>query len=337
MTGERDALRTGLLVLVASGFAPLTVEAQIDIVEQAVVVVNGDPVTKTSIDERIRVTRALQGTAAADVDLLPQILSDAIDEILMTQRARELGLSVADEDVDRVIANVRSESGATNEQAFHELLQREGITAAAFRASIRRQLTIELVRQRVARSVTVSDLEAQRYFEAHKGVIGSERRVIFRELCLDIPPPGAVSDVERDRAIVRVVRVGDKLAAGADFAELVRQSSDPSSKETEGLVGPTGISTLKAPIREALVRLRRGQTSGPVMTDAKYCFLKLEGDEPATPRTFRANRDAVVQQLLAEKQRAAIQRLLHGLRASAFIQWKRSDFRALYERTASYR
>jgi parvulin-like peptidyl-prolyl isomerase len=335
MTAQ-GALRYGVPVLVSSLIAPAAVQGQIDIVEQAVVVVNGEPVTKTSIDERIRVTRALQGRAVADVDLLPQILSDAIDEILMTQRARELGLSVADEDVDRVIANVRSESGATSEQAFQELLQQEGITAAAFRASIRRQLTIELVRQRALHSVTVSDLEAQRYFEAHKE-IGSERRVTFRELCIDVPPPGTVSDVERDRAIVRVVRVGDKLATGADFAQVVRESSDVLSKDSEGPIGPVGVSTLKAPIREALIRLRRGQSSGPVMASNGYCFVKLEGDEPATPRTFRANRDAVIQQLLAEKQRTAMQRLLSGLRASAFVQWKRSDFRALYERMASYR
>jgi hypothetical protein len=83
------------------------------ILEQIVVIVNGDVITKTEIDERLRITRALteEGVASgADSGLLTRVLRDAIDERLMTQRATELGLSVRDEDVDGVLAAVEAES-----------------------------------------------------------------------------------------------------------------------------------------------------------------------------------------------------------------------------------
>ena len=100
------------------------------ILEQIVVTVNGDVITKTEIDERLRVTRALTGdgvAAGVDPELLTRVLRDAVDERLMTQRAAELGLDVRDEDVDRVLAAVRAESHVDSDAAFNEF---EGVAEA---------------------------------------------------------------------------------------------------------------------------------------------------------------------------------------------------------------
>jgi parvulin-like peptidyl-prolyl isomerase len=337
MTRHRATHR--VLVVSAVLGAAAAQGAQQAVLEQIIVRVNGDALTKTDIDERVRVTRALApaGSAAEASELLPRILSDAIDELLVVQRVGELGLTVTEDDVDRVVATVRADSHAKTDAAFDELLQREGIALPALRASVRRQLLIERVRQQASRRVSVGNDEAQRYFDRQYAATKRDRLVTFRELCVRVPPHGQADDAERDRALVRLVAAGDKLAAGADFAEAARAYSETPSKSAGGKVGPVGISSVDPDVRKALAGLRQGTTSRPVKTADGYCFLKLEADVPGGIPSFRDNREAIIQGLLVEKQRLAVENLVKGLRAAAILQWKREDMRALYERGAAYR
>ena len=305
--------------------------------EQIVVIVNGDVITKTEIDERLRITRALteDGVAgAAGPDLLTRVLRDAIDERLMTQRATELGLSVRDEDVDGVLAVVRAESHVDSDAAFNELLDREGMSLATLRVTTRRRLLIEQVRQRLVGNLSVTDDEALRHYDTHQPEFTRRAMVRFREIRIAVPRPGLVSDSERDQALVRVVKVGDRLAAGAEFETVAGAFSESATKASGGLVGPVEPDALEPSVLAALKVLKPGAISAPVVTADGYCFLKMEGMDAASAPTFRGNRELIVEMLLGVKQRAALEGLVGRLREAAILQWKRRDMQAAYERPA---
>lgn len=310
---------------------------QESVLEQIVVHVNGDPITKSDIDERVRVTRALKGADPAaghpDVDV-GQILSDAIDEVLMVQRAADLGLGVTDAEIDAVLAKIKEQSRVDSEEAFADLLRQEGITLAALRANTRRQVVIERVRQHLYRRVSITSDEARRYYDTHTAEFGRPRTVVFREVCVRVP---GAPDVERDRAIVRVVRAGDRLKAGADMALVARELSDAPSKNAGGLVGPVEWTSVDPALRSALAATVRGRVSGPVRARDGYCVVRLEEDRPPVSASFHENYDAIVQQMREVRERTLLEGLLSRLRASAVLQWKRTDLRTMYERRGSYR
>jgi peptidyl-prolyl cis-trans isomerase SurA len=310
------------------------------VLEQIVVSVNGDIISKTEIDERLRVTRGLTDDAPGGViepALLTRILRDAVDERLIIQRAAELGLDVGDADVDRVLATVRAESHVDSEAAFNELLEREGMSLVTLRATTRRRLLIEQVRQHLFGRLSVTHEEALRYYNTHRSEFIRRATVTFREVRIGVPPSGRVPDSERDRALVKVVRAADRLAGGAEFDTVARALSESASKGAGGLIGPIEPDGLEPSIRAALNALRPGAISPPVETSEGYCFLKLEASEAATAPTFHETRDRVVEALLAVKQRSALEGLLGRLRASAILQWKRPDLKAAYERPSPYR
>lgn len=330
------------LTLAAAVVGPLSAtggHALQGVLEQIVVSVNGDVITKTEIDERLRVTRALaDDTARGGVDpaLLTRVLRDAVDERLMMQRAGELGLDVRDEDVDRVLATVRAESHVESDEAFNELLDREGMSLATLRATTRRRLLIEQVRQHLFRRLSVTNDEALRYYNTHRSEFLRRATVTFREVRIGVPPRGRVTDSERDRALVKVVRVADRLTGGAEFETVVRELSETSSKAAGGLVGPIEPDALEPSVRTALNALRPGAISAPVETSEGYCFLKLEAREAGSAPMFHESRERVVEALLAMKQRAALEDLLGRLRELAILQWKRPDLKAAYERPSAY-
>jgi parvulin-like peptidyl-prolyl isomerase len=326
-----------LLLVVAAEAAPRT-EAQ-GVLEQVVVTVNGDIISKNEIDERLRVTRSLaENTAEAEEPaLLTRVLRDAVDEQLMMQRAAELGIAVADEDVNRVLETVKADSRVDSDDAFQALLEHEGMSLPILRANTRRRLVIEQVRLHLFSRISVSNDEALRYFNANRRELIHRERVTFRELRITVPRHGRVADAERDRALVNVVRARDQLASGIPFEAVAAAFSGPTSMKQGAAIGPVDMDDLEPPMRATLASLEPGAVSMPVETAEGYAFLKLEAHEAATTSGFHDSREQIVETLLNHKQLAALEELLARLRSAAILQWKRRDLQAAYDRPADYR
>src|SRR2546430_10218736 len=91
-----------------------------EIIEQILVKVNGEIFTKSDLEQR-QVAALRQKGQAIDLktdpgntqlrkaldDITPQILVDAIDEMLIVQRGKELGYKLSDEQYKSVVDNIR--------------------------------------------------------------------------------------------------------------------------------------------------------------------------------------------------------------------------------------
>src|ERR671918_2849489 len=141
-----------LLALVA--FAPV----RADIVEQVLVKVNGDIVTKTEFEQRqIAALRQRQDLAAASPDspelkkavaeITPELILSAVDELLLVQRGRELGYALGDEQFNNILENIKKENKLETDEQFQNALKQEGLTLADLRRSLERQMLISRVQQ----------------------------------------------------------------------------------------------------------------------------------------------------------------------------------------------
>src|SRR5258707_11596899 len=93
-----------------------------EILEQILVKVNGEIFTKSDLEQR-QVTALRQKGQALDLksdpnnvqlrkaldEITPQIIVDAVDEMLLVQRGRELGYKLSDEQFKSVVDNIRKE------------------------------------------------------------------------------------------------------------------------------------------------------------------------------------------------------------------------------------
>jgi peptidyl-prolyl cis-trans isomerase SurA len=317
--------------------------------ERVVVKVNGDILTRQEIDERVRSVIAQEegrGVTLTDVRaepalqqkasaLVPRVVGEAIDELLVVQRARELGFGAADDDVDRVIARMRLDNDIKSDAEFADLLRSQGIPQDALRNSIRNQILIEQVRQDVFRRVSVTDPEARAYYRQHMTVAAAPM-VVFRELLVQLPPledtrASAAVARDYDRGLIRFVKAQDRINTGEDFAQVATEASDAPSKNAGGLIGPVAPESLPGPMREALAKLPVGRVSAPVRTADGYRLLKLESVVAPRPSTFESARDAIVSEMLAVKQSAAFVALVKRLRAEALIDWKDAALKTAYD------
>lgn len=89
------------------------------ILERILVKVNGDIVTQTELEERqIGLIRQRGLQVRNDVELVealqevtPEVISGAVDELLLIQRARELGYQFSDEQFEEILGDLMEENG----------------------------------------------------------------------------------------------------------------------------------------------------------------------------------------------------------------------------------
>src|SRR3954469_1118306 len=117
------------------------VSVRAEIIEQILVKVNGEIFTKTDLEQRQIATLRQKGQQidlksdpsnqqlrkALD-EITPAIMVDAIDEMLIVQRGKELGYKLADDQFKGVIDNIKKENKIESEEAFQAALKAENMT-----------------------------------------------------------------------------------------------------------------------------------------------------------------------------------------------------------------
>src|SRR5262245_16980742 len=117
------------------------VAVQAEIVEQVLVKVNGEIFTKTDLEQRQVARLREQGqridlkSAAGNEQLrrlldqiTPSIMADAIDEMLVVQRGKELGYRLSDEQFKSIVDNIRKENKLESDEQFQAALKQEGLS-----------------------------------------------------------------------------------------------------------------------------------------------------------------------------------------------------------------
>ncbi len=111
----------------------------------------------------------------------------------------------------------------------------------------------------------------------------------------------------------------EKLAAGADFAELAKEySADFGSAESGGELGYVSPGDLPPAMDEALASMSVGEVSAPVVTDAGTHILKLLDLRREEPPTFESRRGEIELALKRELAQARLLELADELRERAY-------------------
>src|SRR6059058_2236568 len=152
-----------------------------EIIEQILVKVNGEIFTKSDLEQRqVAVLRQkgqqidlksdpnnVQLRKALD-DITPQIMVDAVDEMLVVQRGKELGYTLSDAQFKGVLDNIRTQNKLESEAQFQAALKQEGLTLADLRKNLERQMIWQRVQQNeVVNKVAMTEDEARAYYSSH--------------------------------------------------------------------------------------------------------------------------------------------------------------------------
>ena len=263
--------------LCASGAAaPATAGVELD---RVVAVVNDDIISASELDVRlgrVRVQLRQSGTAPPPPDALRrQVLERLILRRLQLQIARNSGMRVDDESLNRTILRIAEQNELTLRE-FRDAVERDGHDFARFREEIREDILIaEVRRRRVENQIIISQGDIDDYISMMESRGAEADRHRYRIGHILIAVPDGASSEEIDEARERAERVLEELRAGADFASMAVTHSDGQKALEGGDLGWRLASDLPTMLADAVLRLETGDVSEPVRSASGFHLVKL--------------------------------------------------------------
>ena len=336
---------TGLAVvgLVVAALASQAAAQTGTILEQVLVKVNGEIITKTELEQRqIAALRQKNPNLRPDSDadlrtalneVTPQVIVDAVDEMLIVQRGKELGFTMSTEQFNGIIENIKKENKIESDEALQAALKQEGMTMADLRKQLERTSLVQRVQQQeVMGKLQVTDTELKAYYDAHQNEFGTVPQITLREITVAVAvDPLGLNVGKDDDARTKAEEVRGKIIAGEPFPRLAADYSDSGSKANGGLVGPLSKSDLSEDLQKALAGLKEGGVTPVLRTARGYQVVKIEKLQDSTTKSFEDAKSEIADKIANEKRKVEFDKFLDKLRTDAIIDWKNDDLKKAYE------
>ena len=332
----------GVAVALASA-APAAAQEP-EIVEQVVVRVNGDIVTKSDFERRtidtLRARPELVNTPAtspaftqAVAEVTPQLVLDSVDELLLVQRGREMGYALGDVQFQQIVDEIRTQNGIEDDAAFQVVLAAEGLTTADLRRQIERGMLVQRVQQDdIFARIVVTEEEMLEFYEANRAQFTTPVTMTLRELLIEVPVTDQGVNAGADNAArAEAEQARARALAGEPFLDLVTELSDAPSAANGGLIGPIDYTELTPALQAQIDGLMVGGVTDILRTQRGYQILRLESRTQPRVVTFDEARAQVNAAVAQNKSGLEMQRYLETLRGQATITWQSAELQRAYE------
>jgi peptidyl-prolyl cis-trans isomerase SurA len=252
------------------------------LLDRVAAVVNEGVVLQSELEEQVTmITRRLekQQTQLPPANVLrQQILERLVIQEVQLQRADRAGIKVPDEMLNESLKDVAERNQMTLDQ-LPRALEAQGINYAAYRDSIRKEMTIQMLRQRdVLARIIVTPREIDHYLEKQQES-GENTEYNVSHILLSLPEaasPGQLEDVQQ-----RAADIVQRARGGEDFAQLAVSYSNSQTALEGGQLGWRKSAQLPTFIAELVTAMQTGQVSEPVRTPSGFHIIRLNDQRGA--------------------------------------------------------
>ena len=241
-------------------------------VVKATVIVNGEVITQTDIDQRLALLSIANNAPipADEIDRLrQQVLSNLIDETLQIQAARAEEIEITNADIDKTVERVAGTAKQTPAQ-MADYLKTRGSSIRSIRRQIQGEIAWRrLQSKKIESGVSVGDEEVQAVINKMNASKGAEE---FRvgEIFLSA---NSSNDAEVQ---ANMGKIFNALQQGGSFVGYARQFSQSSSAAVGGDLGWMRPEQLPDPLANAVKQMQPGMLSQPIKVPGGYSIVAVQ-------------------------------------------------------------
>lgn len=285
-----NSWRAGLLG--AALAAGINASASAEALDSIVAVVNNNIILASDLD--VQVDQAVTELSARGTSvpnnrrLRRQVLERLILGELQLQIAEQAGIKITDDQLARTLRNIATDNQLSLAQ-FRQALAEEGLSYQQFSDDLRKQMTINRLRQsRINSKVKVTPEEVDRFITNQPAAMGRES-VKLRHILIATPEGASTEQIGEAQAQAESLR--DQLQQGADFAALAAEYSDSPTALEGGDLGWRPVDQVPTLFETLAVELEKGQVSPIIPSSGGFHLVMMEdvrGDEPTLVTQTRA-------------------------------------------------
>ena len=300
--------------------------ARAEMVDRIIAIVNDDVITFSDLNRegaalfrRITQEAPPQQIEGTLLKAREEVLSSLIDKLIVAQRAKKLGVSVGDPEVDNAVKNIIERNKATPEK-FWQQMTLMGSNEHDYREIIRSQvLQDKLIDYEIRSRVVVNEERIREFYE--KNYAQKMKEDAYHVLQMGFAWKEN-TQAAKDDAKRRAEEARQQALSGQDFRTLARQSSDLPSAKDGGDIGVFKKSEMAAYMKTSVLSLQPGQISAIQETPVGYQFFKLLSDrgDVGLQASYETVKEQIRQRLYEEALSSQFQKWVKELRDQAYIK-----------------
>jgi peptidyl-prolyl cis-trans isomerase SurA len=325
------------IAVVAIGLAgialatPTVVRAQSKgtVVEEIVARVNNDAITLSDVqkaDQALHeeIAHDCQGCSPDKVEEVykekqKDLLRDLIDQALLTERAKDMGISV-ETDVIKRLDELRKQNNLASMEDMEKEVEKQGLGWEDLKTQIRNNLlTQEVIRREVGSHINIPSDEVKKYYDDHQKDFVRPEQVVLYEIFLSTAgkSPEEVASVERKAEDLR-----NRVVKGEEFNEIAKHFSEGSTAKDGGLLGTFERGQLDKQLEDVVFKMNKGQITDVIQTKSGFEVLEVEAHFEAGLQPQDKVENEIMNRIYAQKMQPTMRDYLGQLREQSYVMVK---------------
>ncbi|MGP0565994.1 peptidylprolyl isomerase [Nitrospina sp. 32_T5] len=247
-----------------------------------------------------------------------KLLEEEIHRSLLLEKAKAIGVSISDKQVDEKVASIKSTF--KSEDLFKKQLKLRNLTMEQYRSKLHDDLLMDaVIEKELSGKITIPENAIQEYFQKNKdNLTKPEKRKASVILIKVDPKTGSAGALKARKKLEDIVK---QLQNGKEFETMAKTHSEDSLASRGGDLGWfTRNSHMFAPFREQAFKLGKGEISGIFKTAHGLQILKVTDVEKGFQATVENSRETIRKILLEQELKKRTRPYLEALKQDANVK-----------------
>jgi peptidyl-prolyl cis-trans isomerase SurA len=243
-------------------------------------------------------------------------LKDLIDQSLLVQRGKDMGLSV-ETDVIKRLDSIRIQNNLTSMEDLEKAVTSHGLNWEDFKDNIRKSiLQQKVISQEVGSKVSISKEDVQKYYDDHKSEFIRPEQVALREI--EVSTEGKkdseLPDLKK-KAETALKRVKD----GEDFGEIAKRFSDGSTAKQGGFLGVYKRGELSKELEDTVFKMKKNDLTDVLDTKQGYLVLQVLEHYDEGQQSLSKVENEIMDKMYSSRMEPKLKEYLKTLREQSYV------------------
>ncbi len=296
------------------------------IVEEIVARVNSEVITRSDYQRgREQLMNDVRQEFGADAEQQfkkreKDVLRDLIDQQLLLDKGKELGIT-ADTELVKRLDEIRKQNNMGSMEDMEKAAAAQGVNFEDFKQQLRNNLiTQQVIGQEVGRKIRITPDEGKQYYEEHRKDLEQPEQIRLSEILVAVD-----KDATPEQLAAAEAKAGDllkQIRGGAKFEEVAIRSSQGPTAAQGGDLGHFKRGMLAKELEEKTFAMKAGEVSDVIRTKQGFVILEVTEHDNAGIPSLKEAEPRIADALYYKKLQPALRAYLTKLREEAFIDIK---------------
>jgi peptidyl-prolyl cis-trans isomerase SurA len=296
-------------------------------VEEIIARVNNEIITRSELDKartsaQEDAEQECKGKCSAEElriqieDRQKNALRDLIDQSLLVQRGKDMGISVETEVIKR-LDQIRIQNNLGSMEDLEKAVSTQGLNWEDFKDNIRKGLlTQRVISQEVGSHITVGKEEIAKYYEEHKKDYIRPEQVALREIVVSTEgkKDSELPDLKK-KAETALKRIKD----GEEFTEIAKRFSDGSTAKQGGFLGVYKRGELSKELEDTVFAMKKNALTDVMDTKQGYLILQVLEHYDEGEQSLSKVEGEITDKIYSERMEPKLREYLKTLREQSYV------------------